>query len=51
MVHVVDFYLDPSRKKERDVISNLASSSRFSDLEEAQFRGYVREALRKCLNI
>lgn len=46
MVHVVDFYLDPSRKKERDVISNLASSSRFSDLEEAQFRGYVREALR-----
>ncbi|GJJ14696.1 hypothetical protein Clacol_008963 [Clathrus columnatus] len=46
MVHVVNFYLDPSRKEERNVISNLASSGRFSELEEAQFRGYVREALR-----
>lgn len=45
MTHVVNFYLDPSRKNDKDAIVALASRP-VNEETESLLIGYVREALR-----
>lgn len=45
MTHIVNFYLDESKKTERDAIIALAKRP-VSGESESQLIGYVQEALR-----
>lgn len=45
MTHVVNFYLEPSRKNDKDAIVALASRP-VNEETESLLIGYVREALR-----
>jgi hypothetical protein len=45
MSHVVNFYLEPAQKSDKDIIVALASRP-VSEETEALLIGYVREALR-----
>jgi hypothetical protein len=46
-VQVLDFYLDDERKNERLEILNLAKKDDVQSTD--MLRGYVREAMRKCI--